>query len=801
MAEQRIPGFCALCKSRCGSVMVTRDGRFIAQEANPEHPTGMSLCVKGKAAPELIYNEDRLLYPLMRTNPKGSADPGWKRISWDEALDRTANELARIRDTYGAEAVVIGLATPSGTPISDDIRWIERFANAFGTPNSADGTELCNWHKDHAHAYTYGRGISSPDFAQTNCVVLWGHNPSATWLDHATATVAAKARGAKLVVIDPRRVGFAPRADQWLRVRPGSDGALALGLARSMIRNKWFDEDFIRDWSSGPFLVRPDTGRFLRIRDLPSVFPDSDPDDLVAQDATSGELVPYSPKTGSYARPQIEPDLWARGEVDSRDAGRIVCMSAFSLYAKLCDDYPPEVVERICWIPAEQVDATAKLIATSGPVCYYGWTGIGQHTNATQTDRAIALCMALTGSFDAPGGNVVYAKPPAFSVARPDLMYPEQRAKCIGLKQSKLGPAKDNWIGSHSMYDAILEGDPYRIRALVGFGRNFLVNHPNVQRGAEALRKLEFHVQTDVTLTPTASYADIVLPICTPWERSALRVGFEGSDRAERLVQFRQAAIEPLGESRPDAFVVFELAKRLGLKHLFWNGDIDAGLEYILKPLGLTLDDLRKNPNGIAVAEQTKFRRYLAEGFRTATGKVEIYSEVFANEGHDPLPRFVEPYLSPMKDGDGKYPLILMSAKVVHYRHSQDRQVASLRKRQPDPEVTVHPDLAKARSLAENEWVEITTPHGTARMRLKFDSSLHPRVVCAQYGWWQGNKALGLRGFDPFSPDGANFNRLISDEKTDPISGGAPLRSYLCDIRRFVDRSERSPTLAAATSG
>nr|WP_281060860.1 molybdopterin-dependent oxidoreductase [Mesorhizobium sp. M7A.F.Ca.US.006.01.1.1] len=788
---QRTPGFCALCKSRCGSIMVTRDGKFIAQEPNPEHPTGMSLCVKGKAAPEMVYNDDRLLYPIMRTNPKGSADPGWKRISWDEALDRIGNELARIRDKYGPEAVVIGLATPSGTSISDDIRWIERFANVFGTPNSANGTELCNWHKDKAHAYTFGRGISAPDFVNTNCVVLWGHNPSATWLDHATATAAAKARGAKLIVIDPRRVGFASRADRWLRVRPGSDGALALGLARSMIRNKWFDETFIRDWSNGPLLVRMDTERFLRVEDVMAEI-DADGDDLLTIASGSAELVAYSAKTKAYARTDLQPDLWAETEVELANGGHILCRSAFSLYAELCDEYTPEVVEDICWIPADQIDATAKLIGTSGPVCYYAWTGIGQHSNATQTDRAVALVMALTGSFDIPGGNVVYARPPAFSVERPDLLSLAQQAKCVGLEQSKLGLAKNNWIGSHSMYDAILEGDPYKIRGLVGFGRNFLVNHPNVQRGVEALSKLEFHVQTDVTMTPTALYADIVLPICTAWEREALRVGFEGSDRAERLVQFRQAVIEPLGESRTDAFVVFQIAKRLGLGHLFWDGDVNAGLEYILKPLGLTLDDLRNKPNGISVAGETKFKGYLTDGMNTATGKVEIYSEVFANEGHEPLPRYVEQYLTLMRQYDGRFPLILISAKVVHYRHSQDRHVPSLRKRQPDPEVTVHPETAKQRSLKEHDWVGIVTPHGRARFRLKFDPTIHPLVVCAQYGWWQGNKALGLKGFDPFSSDGANFNRLVGDDRLDPISGGAPLRSYICEIEGLADHLEQA---------
>lgn len=784
MTELRLPGFCALCKSRCGSVMVTRDGKFVAQEPNPEHPTGKSLCVKGRAAPELIYNEQRLLYPVMRTNPKGAADPGWQRIGWDEALDRIAGKLAEIRDTSGPEAVAIGVATPSGTPISDDIRWIERFANAFGTPNSADGTEICNWHKDHAHAYTFGRGMSSPDFEQTNCVILWGHNPSATWLDHATATLAARARGAKLIVIDPRRAGFAMRADQWLRVRPGSDGALALGIAGSMIRNKWFDENFIRDWSNGPLLVRSDTNRFLRAGDLAQPPVAAANDDYVALSAT-GELIAYSAARRSYSG-NATPDLRGGTSVTGKDGAVIACRSAFALYVELCDEYPPERIEQLCWLPARQVDETARLIGQSGPVCYYGWTGIGQHTNATQTDRAIALVMALTGSFDAPGGNVTFAKPAAASVAAPELMPAGQRAKCVGLRKSTLGPAKDNWISSQALYDAILNADPYRVRALVGFGRNFLVNHSNVQRGAEALAALEFHVQVDITLTPTASYADIVLPITTPWERDALRVGFEGSDRAERLVQLRQAAIAPLGESRSDAYVVFELAKRLGLGHHFWNGDIDAGLAFVLQPLGITLDDLRANPNGIAAPGETRFRKYRTEGFKTATGKIEVFSETFGNAGQDPLPRFVEPARSPMREGDGAYPLVLTSAKIIHYRHSQDRHVPSLRKRVPDPEVTVHPDVARERGLVENEWAEIRTAHGSARMKIKFDTNLDPRVVWAQYGWWQDNKALGLDGFDNFSDQGANFNRLISDADTDPISGSVPLRSSICQIRKLA---------------
>lgn len=781
-AERRIPGFCALCKSRCGSVMVTRDGVFVGQEPNPEHPTGKALCVKGKAAPEMIYNAQRLLHPVMRTRPKGDPDPGWRRISWDEALDRTAAELDALRRGSGPESVAFGLTTPSGTAISDDLRWIDRFTHAFGSPNVAYGTEICNWHKDHAHGYTFGRGVGSPEFEMAGCVLLWGHNPSATWLDHATKVAAAKGRGAKLVVVDPRRAGFASRADQWLRVRPGADGALALGLARAMIRHGWFDEAFVRDWSNGPLLVRTDTGRFLRAGDL-AVPPDgAAADDLLACDEATGALLPYRPSTRRYLADAPRPQLEAGPDV-ALAAGRLVpCRSAFALFSELCDAYTPEAVERIAWIPAAQVEATAKLLHEAGPVCYYAWSGVGQHTNATQTDRAIACLIALTGSFDAPGGNVQHGKLPAADVSGADLLSAEQRAKCIGFGRSALGPARDGWIGTDTLYDAVLDGRPYPIRGLVGFGRNFLVNHANVRRGSEALAKLAFHVQADLVMTPTAAYADIVLPICTPWERAALRVGFEGSARAEHLVQFRQAAIAPLGESRSDAFVVFELAKRLGFGSLFWNGDVEAGLDHVLAPTGLTLNDLRRQPNGVSIPVPTPYRTYREAGFRTPTGKVELFSETFRDNGQDALPVFVEPALSPDGPLGERFPLVLTSAKVVHFRHGQDRHVPSLRRRLPDPELALHPDTAATRGIAEGEWLTVRTPEAAVRFKARFDDSLHPRVVCGQYGWWQGNDALRLAATEPLSDRDASFNSLISDRYLDPISGSAPLRSYLCEV-------------------
>src|SRR5438093_9051613 len=107
-----------------------------------------------------------------------------------------------------------------------------------------------------------------PDLETAACIFRWGYNPSLARLAHATATVAALKRGARLIVVDPRRVGLANKADLWLRLRPGSDGALALGIAGVMIKRGWYDRAFVRDWTNGPLLVRTDTGRLLTAHDL-----------------------------------------------------------------------------------------------------------------------------------------------------------------------------------------------------------------------------------------------------------------------------------------------------------------------------------------------------------------------------------------------------------------------------------------------------------------------------------------------------------------------------------------------------
>ena len=134
-ATERKQGYCSLCISRCGSIGVIENGRLVALEPDPSHPTGKALCAKGRAAPELGYHPGRLLYPMKRTRPKGEPDPGWQRISWEEALDLTAANLKKIAAEHGPESVVFTVSSPSTSASDDSTAWLTRLVNAFGSPN------------------------------------------------------------------------------------------------------------------------------------------------------------------------------------------------------------------------------------------------------------------------------------------------------------------------------------------------------------------------------------------------------------------------------------------------------------------------------------------------------------------------------------------------------------------------------------------------------------------------------------------------------------------------------------------
>lgn len=787
METEEKQGYCTLCRSRCGTINVVAGDRLISVRPDPSHPTGQAMCMKGRAAPELVHSPHRLRYPMRRTRAKGDADPGWVRISWEEALAETAARLAAIRAESGAEAVVFPVTTPSGTPLSDSIDWIERFVHLYGSPNICYATEVCNWHKDFAHAFTFGRGMPTADYAHADLILLWGHNPANVWLSQADAIGRGRKAGARMMVVDPRRTALAAQADRWLQVRPGADAALALGLIHLLIEHGGFDDAFVRNWTNAPMLVRGDTGRLLRERDLD---PGAGTDRPMVWDQRPGAPRPYDAKQDMATQGSVHFAL--RGTYTVPIEGRAVpCHPVFERLAQACAAYTPDHVARLTWVAEAEIRDAAALIARSRRIAYHSWTGIGQHGNATQTERAVAVLYALTGSFDVDGGNRVYRKPPFNPVSDFMRLDPAQRAKALGLAERPLGPPARGWVTARDTYRAILDGEPYRVRAMLAFGANPLVSQADTEMGHRALRALEFHVHCDLFETPTNRYADILLPVNTPWEREGLRIGFEIDAEAEARVQLRPQMVTPRGEARSDNDIVFDLAVRLGMGDAFFGGSLEAGWNHMLAPLGLSVAELRRQPGGVRRPQPQSERQYAqahgddVRGFATESRRVELYSELLLRHGYAPLPRFDEPADSPfdvVATQQGRYPYVLTSAKNGYYCHSQHRSLVSLRKRAPQPRVALSATLAAEKGIADGDWVRVATRNGTARFVAQIDASLKHAVVVAEFGWWQACPELGLPGMPARGEGAGNFNALISADHADPISGAVPHRSFLCDV-------------------
>ncbi len=786
--------YCPLCVSRCGARATVTNGTFTLNR-DPSHPTGKVLCVKGKEAAAITAHPDRLQHPMMRTNPKGSAEPGWRRISWEEALDTVTERLRALAREFGAESVVFSSVSPSTSAIVDCVDWIQRLQRAFGSPNFVASMELCGWGRYLASLYTYGApvpGLYMPDLDRAQCILFWGYNPTVSRLAHATATRAALHRGAKLIVVDPRRAGLATKADPWLRVRPGTDAALALAITNVMIERGWYDEGFVRRWTNAPLLVRGDTGRLLRASDLTG---DGDTGHYVAWDAVAGQPVTLDPAMGGGD--VDDPDRLAlTGAVGvSTPDGTISCRPVFDLLAEQCRGCQPRVTEAITGVPADDIEYAAQVLWEHRPVAFYTWSGLEQHSGTTQIIRAINVLYALTGCLDAPGGNVLFTPVPTNPIAGSELLEPAQAAKAIGLGARPLGPARFGFVTGEDFYTAALEDRPYRPRGLVSFGSNLLMAHGDSARGRDALQRLEFHVHLDLFMSPTAEQADIVLPVTGAFEAEGLKVGFEVSQEAQSLVQLRAPLVPPVGEARSDIEIIFELATRLGLGDKFFGGDVDAGWSYQLAPSDITLEQLRADPVGVRLPLETRHRKYAEAGsddrpvgFDTPTGRIELYVEGFLDVGQSPIPTFTEPALSPRSRPElaDEFPLVLTCNKPLHFCESQHRQIASLRRHLPDPEVELHPDTAAARGIAAGSWVTIRTPKGAVRARAEFNDTLDPIVVSGQHGWFEPCEELDLPGFPPFGPGSANLNLVLAQTPSDPISGSSPLRAQMCEISRLT---------------
>ena len=684
---------CAICDpgTQCGLDLYVKDGRIIKVAGTKEAPHSHgTLCSKGAAMRQYVYSPDRILTPLRRIGERGSGE--FKPISWDEALDEIAMKLGKFKQEYGPESVMF---------YSGYAKWarayLMRFALDFGSPNYLTESSTCATAMVMAQQLTYGAPAAA-DLKNTNCVVYWSHNPSATkGLNLAGINKKIEA-GVKVIVIDPRVTDIAQRADVFLQIRPGTDGALALAFGNVIVEEELYDKEFVATWTRG-----------------------------------------------------------------------------FEEYRTLVAGMSPEKAADICGVSAADIRTAARMYATAKPACiHFSAAPVVHHTNGVQNYRAVFCLIPLTGNMDIAGGNRM--NPP--SIAHMPGGFPTREREFTGSHRladmpERIGAGRfpiwarlSNEAQACDIPRQIATGEPYPLKALFALGLNHRM-WPASQRFIEHICELDFIVNADLFLTDSAKYADIVLPSSSSAERRELRCWPMG------YAQFTQPAIEPLGESKSDVWILSELSKRMELGDELLEAGIEACVDWILEPSGLTVAELNKHPEGMWVpgAKPPAEHKYLNGGFRTPSGKVEFVSSILEEidgEGFEALPSYREPAMSPVSQPDlaQKYPFVLgLGARLPMYQHSRTFRLPWTRALSPDPHADVHPEDAAAAGIADGEWMKIVTPYGEVTVRARTTLLVRKGDVHMYHDWPQ-----------------ANANDLLDGDYLDPISGFPGYRSSLCKI-------------------
>lgn len=448
-------------------------------------------------------------------------------------------------------------------------------------------------------------------------------------------------------------------------------------------------------------------------------------------------------------------------------------------------DYPPEKAAEITWLPAEKIREAARLYAGAKPATVHHRVAVEHNVNSTQTDRALLILAAITGNVGIKGGNLlpthVSGYIPTGAVQGRFKLPPEITRDRIGSQEYPLisGPeALFVFVHPALVAEAIVSEKPYPLKALYLAGGNPVVNMQNVRRTWEAFKKLELFVVADFFMTPTTELADYVLPATTWLERDECC-----DEQYMNCVAARQKAVGPFHEARDDMQIVIDLVKRMpwaDRKYIPWDTAHEFN-EFRVKEMGMTFDEFKEKGY---VQVELEYKQYEKDGFKTPTGKLEIYSTIFEKHGYDPLPTFVEPPESPYSTPDlmKDYPYILITgARTIEYYHSSGRQIEPLRKRVPDPEMEIHPDTAKKEGIEDGDWVWIETPQikgERVKFKVKLTKDIDPRMIHVQHGWWFPEKSGPEHGcFE------SNIDVVLSDDMPrEKICGSVPTRGTLCRI-------------------
>lgn len=683
---------CTICAptNHCGLDCYVKDGKILKVEGTLEHPYNRGyICAKGVNNRDYVYRKDRIRTPLKRIGARGEGK--FEPISWDEAYRIIAENLNRVKETYSPHSVAF---------FSGYSKWyrpvFHRFAYSFGSVNFGTDDSVCHEAAEIASIVTSGC-LAGPDFGNANVFLGWAYG--GYYSNHLSVqkVQALKERGGKVIIVDSRFTPAAKNlADLFLHINAGTDGALALGMAKVIIENGWANMDYIRKYTYG-----------------------------------------------------------------------------FDEYAEMVKQYDLETTSRITGIPAEEIVLAARMITQEGPTCINASTSTMMHyVNGVQTFRAVLCLSALTGNFDRPGGNIpahssYNLRPAGFETREAEFTESVRPHGTPRIGEGKF-PLWDKYYDEFQstwLARQILSGDPYPVRAIVACGMNIKM-FPNTARLIEAIKTLDFFVDSDLFTTETTKYADIVLPACSSLERSDMKA-YPGGYMA-----FTNPVIQPLYESKPDVVWLCELARYMDLDDELLKAGYEACCDWIIQDCGITVAQMKSSelPVKVPTARAGKPGEYV-EHCETPTGKFEFYSTRIQKFSEtyslNPLPVYYDP-LESDENTKKAYPFSLSTGtKIGTAIHSRLHESPWARSMRPDPLVEIHFDDAEALGIQANDEVILYSAVGEIRAKAKLTSKLKRGYLQMLHGYTE-----------------ANVNLLLSDTLQDPYSGFAAFKGFRCNIRK-----------------
>lgn len=734
---------CANCAGGCYLNVHVRDGQIVRTSAREmPDPAYTRICSKGLSQVGRVYSSKRLLYPMKRVGERGSDD--FERISWDEALDFIAAKWKEITDQYGPASIAFfnasgHYALASGS--CDNMSSYTRFKNivgASGISSSLDigslfGTQHCT-----GGIPTYNE-ITDRKNSKVN--ILWGNNPAISNPHTAHFYKEAQEAGNRWIVIDPMYNANAAKADWWIPVKAGTDGALAAGILNIYFTRGLLDESYLKTATNCPYLIKDD-GMFVRMSDL-GVAP------ATTTDPTTGEEVPLDPivvwDAASGAAVAIDqatdPALEAVPDVNGMKV-QTVLENAKAAVA----EYTPERAAEICGLKVEDVEELARVYVEDGPVSTEFMLGLNHYLNAPYTAWLVDLVAILTGNTGKPGASLGMTEcyVPQYACFNYAAILPTdaQGDPCQGA---------DPHMYATAFLEDLIDTGKYGPEELALKGvwfncTNAAATMADYEYTKRWVDKLDLVVAADVMMTDTCRLSDIVLPASYWFEHSDVGAFLYGT---HPYILWNEKAIEPLGESKPDFEIFKALAEKMGYGEFFDLTEEEYIAEALdsdgFRALGVTLDALK---------EKGAIRMYGDEIYVSDTsawgnenGRLALYQENVLYQFGDlgqPVDRKKEcglyweegKYCGEHSEArTGEYPFHVLSQKMRTHTHTQWSENDYVREIEPEPLAMLNPEDAAELNIQDGDTIRLRNYQGTVVMKVAINAGVPPKTVAVPRSW------------------------------------------------------------------